>query len=185
MILEQTGRIHGASFSLENRLRRQVWNWVWLLLFRPSPRPLHRWRAALLRGFGARLGRNVHVYPGARVWAPWNLTMGDHAAVADGVTLYNISPIEIGEHAIVSQGAHLCTGSHDYNSDTFQLIAAPIVLGRHVWVCAEAFLSPGVVIAEGAVIAPRAVVTRSLAQAWTVYGGLPAAPIGQRRRPAG
>lgn len=82
MILEQSGRIHGASFSLGNRVRRQIRNWVWLFFSRPSPRPLHAWRAALLRLFGARLGRNVHVYPAARIWARWNLAMADHAAVA-------------------------------------------------------------------------------------------------------
>lgn len=184
MIIQQSERTTGASFTLENRVQRQVWNWVWLCLFRPSPRPLHRWRASLLRLFGARLGRDVHVYPAVKVWAPWLLTMGDHAAVADGVTLYNISPIEIGEYCVVSQGSHLCTGSHDYNSHTFQLISAPIVLEPHVWVCAEAFISPGVSLAEGSVIAPRSVVTKPLRTPWTVYGGAPARPIGQRKRPA-
>ncbi|WP_439672255.1 Acetyltransferase [Cupriavidus necator] len=181
MIIQRTDRYVGPSFSLENRIRRQIWNWVWLLLFRPSPRTFHTWRATLLRVFGARLGHDVHIYPGVKVWAPWNLVMGNHTAVADGVTLYNISPIAIGDHAVVSQGSHLCTGSHDYNSPTFQLIAAPITLERHVWVCAEAFISPGVTLAEGAVVAPRSVVTRSLRKAWTVYGGTPANPIGQRQ----
>lgn len=181
MIIQQTQRTSGPSFSLSNRVRRQLWNWVWLWLFRPSMRPMHAWRAALLRLFGAKLGRDARVYAGAKIWAPWNLVMGDHTAVADGVTLYNISKITLGDYATVSQGSHLCTGSHDYNSDTFQLIAAPITLERHVWVCAEAFISPGVTLPEGAVIAPRSVVTKPLREAWTVYGGTPARPIGQRR----
>ncbi|PVY76640.1 putative colanic acid biosynthesis acetyltransferase WcaF [Cupriavidus alkaliphilus] len=181
MIIQHTHRTSGPSFSLSNRVRRQLWNWVWLWLFRPSLRPMHAWRAALLRLFGARLGRDARVYPAARIWAPWNLVMGEHTAVADGVTLYNISPITLGDYAIVSQGSHLCTGSHDYNSETFQLIASPITLERHVWVCAEAFISPGVTLPEGAVIAPRTVVTKPLRDAWTVYGGTPARPIGQRR----
>lgn len=184
MIIERRDRVAGPSFPLGNRAVRQLWNCTWLLLFRPSPRPLHRWRAGLLRLFGAQLGRQVHVYPSAKVWAPWNLRMGDHAAVADGATLYNISPITIHEFGIVSQGAHLCTGSHDYNNPTFQLIAAPIVVQRHAWICAEAFLSPGVTVPEGAVVAPRAVVTKTLPHPWTVYGGIPARPIGQRRRQA-
>jgi len=182
MILQRTDRLSGPSFTLRNRVLRQIWNWTWLLLFRPSPRSAHRWRAALLRVFGAKLGRDVHIYPSVKVWAPWQLTMADNAAAADGVTLYNISPIEIGECSIVSQGAHLCTGSHDYNSPTFQLISAPIVLGRHVWICAEAFISPGVSLPDGAVLAPRSVVTKPLRDSWTVYGGMPAKAIGQRRR---
>jgi putative colanic acid biosynthesis acetyltransferase WcaF len=181
MILQRTDSLSGPSFTLRNRVLRQIWNWTWLLLFRPSPRSAHRWRAALLRVFGAKLGRGVHIYPSVKVWAPWQLTMADNAAAADGVTLYNISPIEIGECSIVSQGAHLCTGSHDYNSPTFQLIAAPIVLGRHVWICAEAFVSPGVSLPDGAVLAPRSVVTKPLRESWTVYGGMPAKAIGQRK----
>ena len=103
---------------------------------------------------------------------------GRSCRVADGATLYNISPITIHEFGIVSQGAHLCTGSHDYNNPTFQLIAAPIVVQRHAWICAEAFLSPGVTVPEGAVVAPRAVVTKSLPYARTVYGGVPASRSG-------
>ena len=81
---------------------------------------------------------------------------------------------------MVSQGSHLCTGSHDYNSRNFQLIAAPIVLEPSVWVCAEAFISPGVTLPMGAVIAPRTVVTKSLGTPWSVYAGVPARLIGQR-----
>lgn len=183
MIIQQSERTTGASFSLRSRILRQIWTVVWLCLFRTSPRPMHRWRAALLRLFGATLGEHVHIYPAVRVWAPWHLQVGNHVGVADGVTLYNISPIVLGDYVVVSQGSHLCTGSHDYNSPTFQLIAAPITLENNAWVCAEAFLSPGVTIPQGAVVAPRSVVTRSLTQPWTVYAGVPAKPIGKRQRP--
>ncbi|WP_059410698.1 acetyltransferase [Cupriavidus basilensis] len=182
MILQGNDPTTGASFTLGNRLQRQLWQCVWLCLFRPSPRPLHAWRATLLRLFGARLGPHVHIYPDVKIWAPWQLSVGGHSGVADGVTLYNMAPIEIGAHCVVSQGAHLCTGSHDYNSANFQLVAHPIVLASHVWICAEAFVSPGVSLAEGAVVAPRAVVTRSLRAPWTVYAGVPARPISTRTR---
>ncbi|MHA7679402.1 LbetaH domain-containing protein [Cupriavidus sp. PET2-C1] len=184
MILQGNDPTTGASFSLGNRIQRQLWHWAWLCLFRPSPRPLHAWRAALLRLFGAQLGAHVHIYPGAKIWAPWNLRVGSHVGVADGVTLYNMAPIVIGDFCVVSQGAHLCTGTHDYNSANFQLVAHPIVLAAHVWICAEAFVSPGVTLAEGAVIAPRAVVSKSLRTPWTVYGGIPARAISTRVRHA-
>lgn len=170
----------GPSFSLQNRVMRQLWNWTWLLLFRPSPRPLHAWRNWLLRAFGARIGQHVHIYPAVKIWAPWQLTIEDYVGVADGVTLYNIERIHLGERCVVSQGSHLCTGSHDYNSRNFQLIAAPIVLEPSVWICAEAFISPGVTLPMGAVIAPRTVVTKSLGTPWSVYAGVPARLIGKR-----
>ena len=77
----------GASFSLGNRLARVVWNLVQGTVFRWSPRPLHGWRSWLLRLFGAKVGRGVHVYAGARIWAPWNVEIGDETGVADGATL--------------------------------------------------------------------------------------------------
>lgn len=171
-----------ASFTLANRLARATWNLVCLLLFRPSPRPLHAWRAFLLRLFGARLGPHVHVYPSVRIWAPWNLTVDAHSGIGDGAIVYNMAPIRIGHHCVVSQGAHLCGGSHDVDSADFQLVAGPIELEPHVWICAEAFVGLRVRIAEGVVVGARAVVTRDLPEAWSVYAGNPARRLRSRRR---
>lgn len=173
----------GPSFSLGNRLARACWGVVQALLFRPSPRPLHAWRAWLLRAFGARLGPHVHVYPSVRIWAPWNLEAEGYVGIGDGAIVYNMAPIRIGHHCVVSQGAHLCGGSHDVDSANFQLIAKPIVLEPHVWVCAEAFVALGVRIAEGVVVGARSVVTRDLAEPWSVYAGSPARRLRARRRP--
>lgn len=181
-IIEGNDPVLEPSFTLRNRALRQLWSLVWLVLFRPSPRPMHFWRSCLLRIFGARLGRNVHVYPGVMIWAPWQLVIGDNVGIASGVTLYNMDYIRIGNNCVISQGAHLCAGSHDYNSRNFQLIAKPIELEPHVWVCAGAFISPGVKIAKGSVIAPHSVVTRSLHQGWMLYAGQPAKAIKERKR---
>lgn len=174
-----------ASFTLRHRLRRAVWNLVWLVLFRPSPRPLHRWRAWLLILFGARLGRDCHIYPAVNVWAPWNLSCGDFVGVADGVTLYTMARISLGDYVVVSQGAHLCGGSHDYNSANFQLLTRPITVGARAWICAEAFVHPGVTVPEGAVVGARSVVHKDLPDPWAVYAGNPAVKVGVRRRDAG
>ena len=182
MIIQGNDPYREPSFSLENRLRRLVWSIVQALLFRTSPRPCHAWRAWLLRLFGARLGQRCHVYPGVKVWAPWNLQLGNSVGVADGVTLYNMDRIEIGDYTVISQGAHLCGGTHDYDSANFQLVSKPIVIGPHAWVCAEAFVHPGVVVAEGVVVGARAVVTRSLPQPWAVYAGNPARHVGARKQ---
>jgi len=183
VILDGVESSRQASFSLANRCARMLWGVVWLLLFRPSPRPLHAWRAGLLRVFGATVGSAVHVYPGARIWAPWNLEIGDAVGIGDGAVLYSMAPIRIGRRCVVSQGAHLCCGSHDIDSGNFQLTALPIVLAPHVWVCAEAFIGPGVTVAEGCVIGARAVLCKSATQPWTVWKGNPAQP-GRRRSPA-
>ena len=182
MILEGNDPTTQASFSRSNRAVRALWGAVWLLLFRPSPRPLHRWRCGLLRLFGARLGDHVHIYPGVRVWAPWQLEVGDRVGVGDGATLYNMGPLRIGSHAVISQGAHLCGGTHDIDSPNFQLRARPIEIGDHVWVCADAFVGPGVRIAPGCVLGARSVALKSIDEPWTVWAGHPAKRVRERTR---
>lgn len=168
-----------ATFTFGNRFRRTLWGVVYAVLFRPSPRPFHAWRAFLLRAFGARIGAGCHVYAKARVWAPWNLELGEEVGIADDVNLYTMAPIAIGERAVISQGAHLCTGTHDYEDPNFRLYAKPIRIGAEAWVCAEAFVGPGVEVGEGAVVGARAVVTRNV-EPWTVCAGNPAKAIRKR-----
>jgi putative colanic acid biosynthesis acetyltransferase WcaF len=182
MIIKENDPFTEPSFSLGNRLLRGLWGIVWLVFFFPSPRPFHAWRALLLRLFGAKLGTHVHIYPSVKVWAPWLITIGNKVGIADGVTLYNMAPIVIADYCVVSQGAHLCGGSHDIDSDNFQLIAKPIVLGKNVWVCAEAFIGPGVSVAEGCVLGARAVVVKSITEPWTVWAGNPAVIKKQRKK---
>ena len=166
MIIQGSDPYREPSFTLRHRLKRQLWNLVCTLLFRPSPRSFHAWRANILRLFGATLGMGCHVYPDVKVWAPWNLRLGNNVGVGDGANLYCMDMIEIGDYAVISQGAHLCGGTHDYNRSNFQLVIKPIVIGRRAWVCAEAFIHPGVVVPEGTVIGARAVVSRSNMQSW-------------------
>lgn len=183
MIIQGNDPATQPSFTMGNRVARAIWNLVWLIAFRPSPRPFHRWRAALLRAFGARIGKHVHVYPNVRIWAPWNLEIADRVGVGDGAILYSMDLISIGENAVVSQGAHLCTGSHDIDSPNFQLIASPIKIGAHVWICAEAFVGPGVTISNGCVLGARSVLFKSTTLPHQVWLGNPATPGRLRRRP--
>lgn len=168
-----------ASFGLKNRIGRALWGGVYLLFFQWTPRPAHGVRAALLRVFGATIGKGCHIYPTAKIWAPWNLVMADQSSLADGVHCYSMARITLGKRVVVSQRAHLCAGTHDYASPNFQLQAFPITIADQAWICTEAFVGPGVEIGEGAVIGARAVVTKSVSP-WTVCGGNPARPIKQR-----
>lgn len=162
----------GPVFSRRNRLGRLVWGLVWGALFRTSPRFLHGWRRMLLRCFGAQIGAGSRVYPRARVWAPWNLTLGKVVGIADDVEIYNPSPIVIGDHAVVSQGAYLCGASHDYRRWSFPLVTQRIEIGAQAWIAARAIVHMGVRVGEGAVIGAGSVVTRSVPD-WTVCAGNP------------
>jgi putative colanic acid biosynthesis acetyltransferase WcaF len=170
-----------AQRSLRERAARALWGLVYWLLFRFSPRPLHAWRAVVLRCFGAKLGRNCHIYPRSEIWAPWNLRCDDGAAVADGAVIYNAAEVHLGVHAIVSQQAFLCTATHDIDDPDFPMTTAPIVVSRYAWVCARASVMPGVTVAEGAVLGLAAVASKDL-DAWQVYAGNPARRVRERQR---
>jgi putative colanic acid biosynthesis acetyltransferase WcaF len=170
--------------SLGNRAGRLLWNIACALLFRLSPRPCHAWRALVLRCFGARLGRDCHIYPGCTIWAPWNLQCEDGAAIADGAVIYNAAKIHLGVHAIVSQQAYLCTATHDLEDPAFPMITAPISVGSYAWICARACVLPGVIVREGAVLALGSVTSRSL-DPWQIYAGAPARRIRARGRHVG
>lgn len=173
-ILDDKKPFVGASYGLQNRLCRALWSAAYALLFRHSPRPLHKWRLLLLRAFGARVSMEAYVYPSTIIWAPWNLAMARHATLGPDVNCYNPAPIQLDERAVVSQGSHLCTASHDYNDPAFPLFVKPIQVGPGAWIAAECFVGPGVCVGAGAVLGARTVLFRD-APDFTVWIGNPAA----------
>lgn len=148
--------------------------------FALSPRQFWVWRRIMLRLFGAKIAAEVHIYPSAKISIPWNLTIGRQSSVGDGAIIYALGPITIGSQTTVSQYAHLCAGSHDYKSLEMTLTKPRIDIGAGVWICAEAFVGPGVSIGDHAVIGARSVIVRDAA-ANTVYAGNPAKELSRRR----
>ena len=137
-----------SPHSAGNRAARVLWGVLCVMLFRTSPRPLHRWRNWLLRLFGARLHPTARVYSRARIWAPWNLRMGRYACIGDDVDVYCAAPVTIGDYATVSQYSYLCTATHDFRDVRHPLVASPITIQRRAWVAADVFIGPGVTIAK-------------------------------------
>jgi len=172
---------HGPEFSLANKLFRVLWGACWLALFRPTPPPLWAWRRALLRAFGARIGRGARIYGSARIWHPANLAMAEGALIGRGVNVYNQGPVEIGRNAVISWGATLCASTHDVENPAFPLVIRSVRIGADAWVAAEAFVGPGVTVGEGAVLGARGVAMKDL-DAWSYYGGNPAVHLKPRPR---
>jgi putative colanic acid biosynthesis acetyltransferase WcaF len=160
-------------------IKRVLWALA-LPLFKFSPRTFFGWRRFLLRLFGARVGQHANVYPSTRIMLPWNLDLGDHASIGEWTLVYNLGLVTIGARASVSHGAHLCAGTHDYSDPTLALHRLPITIGEQAWVCADAFVGPGVHIGEGAVVGAASVVVRDV-QPWTVVAGNPARAIKTRK----
>jgi putative colanic acid biosynthesis acetyltransferase WcaF len=170
--------------GLGNKAARAAWGLVYALLFRFSPRfpGFWAWRRLLLRCFGATVGRGVMVYPSARIWAPWHLTLGDHSLVGADCDIYCVAQVTLDPGAWVSQYSYLCTASHDFRDPGRPMTCKPIHVGADAWVAADAFIGPGVNVGSGAIVGARSSVFKDV-RPGTVVGGNPARPlVGKRAR---
>ena len=157
------------KYTLGEMIRRVLWTFA-QPLFRISPRPCFGWRRFLLRCFGAKIGASVHIYPSATVYFPWNLEVGDESAVGEQVFIYNLGRVTLGSRVTISHRAHLCAGTHDHTKPDFPLVRPPIVIGSDAWICADAFVGPGVAVGEGAIVAARAVAMKDVKPRSIVVG---------------
>jgi len=164
----------------KHQLVRLVWSIVWTLLVYPLPRSIgNGWKLFLLRLFGAKVSKYAVVYSSAKIYYPANLIMEDYACLASNVDCYNVDVVRIGVNATVSQGAYLCTASHNIYDKCHSLITSPIIIEEQAWVAADAFVGMGVTIGQGAVVGARAAVFKNV-EPWMVVGGNPAKPIKKR-----
>jgi len=177
----------GAATSVSNcqLFLRYLWLSVQATLFRWSPRPCHWFRAQLLRLFGADIPapNKVRIFPTVKTTYPWLLRLEPHSMIGPEVTLYNLDNITLCYGANISQGSHLCAGSHDFNRWSMPLVTAPIIIGRNAWLAAEVFVGPGVTIGELCVVGARSVVVRDLPPS-TICVGHPCRPIKARSIPS-
>lgn len=161
------------------RIIEALWLIVqWLLVSSWLPGAWHR--RVLLRLFGARIGKGVDIKPRVRVKFPWRLQIGDFSWIGEDVWIDNLAPVAIGDNCCISQGAYICTGSHDWRSPTFDLIVRPVLIECGAWIAARAVIAPGVTVREGAVLTLGSCAQSDLAR-WGVYSGCPAKLVRQRR----
>ena len=153
-----------------------LWRLLGLTLFRIVPNAI---RLAVLRVFGASIGKKCLIYASAKIYAPWNLKMADAVCFGPRVEVYNKGTITIGSGVVVSQDAYLCTASHDIADPRMRLVLKPIVIGDDVWIAAKATILPGVTVGEGAVVGACAVVAKDVSP-WSVVVGNPARVVGER-----
>ena len=168
------------SLSRKHQVIRLIWGVVWPMATWFLPRSMGMpWKRTLLRAFGAKVADTANVYSSAKVYYPANLEMGAYSCMASDVDCYNVDKISIGANTTVSQGAFLCTASHDITDPLNTLITAPIVIEDQAWIGAKAFVGMGVTIGQGAVAGATASVYKNV-EPWTVVGGNPAKFIKKR-----
>lgn len=169
-----------ADFRGQPAFIVQLWWLVQATLFRWSPQFMYRWRAFLLRRFGAQIGRGVLIRPTVTITYPWKLKLGDHCWIGDEVTLYTLGELEVGSNSVISQKSYICTASHDIASQDFAIFNKKVTIGSKVWLAADVFVAPGVSIADGCVVGARSSVFNDL-PAMMLCIGNPAKPVKPRK----
>lgn len=164
----------GAGF-----IKETLWYFTNALFFINPLFPFRAPKPGLLRLFGAKVGKGVVVHPGVNIKFPWKLTIGDHSWIGQRVWLDNLEQLTIGSHVVISQGAMIILGSHDYRKVDYPLITAPVVLEDGCWVGTGAIVLGGVTVKSHALLSAGSVANKDL-EPYTIYRGNPAVPVRER-----
>lgn len=158
---------------------RVIWFLIGQPILRSSVLPSSWFRLRLLRLFGARIKHGAVIKPGVRVKYPWNLIAGTNCWFGEDCWIDNLDRVELGDNVCISQGAYLCTGSHDWSDPSFGLVTRPIVIEEGGWVAARASVGPAVVMGAYAVAGFGSVITRNI-PAYEIHSGNPGALVRRR-----
>ncbi|QBF46308.1 DapH/DapD/GlmU-related protein [Janibacter limosus] len=129
------------------------------LLAQLTGRPVHE-SVTLFPPFTADFGRNIH--------------LGERVFINSGCRFQDQGGVTIGDDSLIGHNAVLATLDHDVHPDRrADMHPAPIVIGRKVWIGANATILKGVTIGDGAIVAAGAVVTKDV-PADSIVVGAPA-----------
>ena len=149
-----------AKFRGRSKIIVQLWWFVQATLFSLSPQFAYRWRAFLLRIFGAEVGKNTRIRSSARFTYPWKIKIGDNTWIGDRAEIYSLTNIFIGNNCCISQDCYLASASHDMNRISFDYLYSDIIIEDEVWLASGAFIMPGVKVGYGSVVGARSLVTK-------------------------
>ena len=159
-----------SPWTLSYRLRMLLWEYCWPLLCSWTPKHFYLWRLFVLRCFGAVIFGRPFVHQRARIEHPWNLTLHSNSTIGDRSHLYCLGHIEVYSGACVAQEVYVCTATHDLSDPSMSLLTSPITICSGAFIGARAFILPGIIIGEGAIVGACSVVTKNVPPGSTVVG---------------
>lgn len=174
-----------SSFSAKNFdkgagfIKQTLWYFVNASLVRASWNPFMGIKIALLKMFGAKIGKGLVLKNNVCIKFPWKLTIGDNVWVGEYVWIDNLDKVTIGNNVCISQGALLLTGNHDYTLTSFDYRNVPIIIENGAWVGAKSVVCPGVTMKSHAILTVGSIATKDL-DAYGIYQGNPAKKIRDR-----
>jgi len=108
---------------------------------------------------------------------PENIHLENNVAINRNCTFLAHGDISIGENTMIGPNVVILTVDHDYRVEGIETHTAhklsPVVIGRNVWVGANAVILPGITIGDGAIVAAGSVVTGDVGEN-SIVGGNPA-----------
>lgn len=140
-------------------------------------------RMAILRGFGARIGRGTRIRTPLHIMGRYSdfsrLSIGEHTYVGPDCLFDLSAPIEIGDRAAVSARCsfvtHLSVGASDLE-ELYPATTAGVAVGDDAWIGVGSTLLMGRSIGAAAMVAAGAVVTEDVPER-VLAGGVPAKVI--------
>ena len=131
-------------------------------------------RLLLARLTGRTVDESVAVFPPFYSEFGKNLTLGRNVFINMGCRFQDTGGITIGDGTLIGHGSTLTTLDHGIDPDRrADMIPAPVVLGRRVWLGANVTVVPGVTIGDGAIVGAGAVVTKDVPSN-AIVAGVPA-----------
>ena len=162
------------------KIRRGIWQYLVKPCYRLIPGKRSCLRIAILRAMGAQIGKNCLIQQRVDILIPWNLTLSDCVVLAHDVRILNFTTVQIDSMTVISQYAHLCTGTHDTTHPHFPLVFNPIKISAESWVASGAFIGPGVTLGRGCVIGANSAVTKDMPE-WAICAGNPCQRLKDRK----
>ncbi|WP_109471617.1 sugar O-acetyltransferase [Ornithinimicrobium cavernae] len=134
-------------------------------------------RALLSELTGRPVDDSVALFPPFYSEFGQNLHLGKDVFINMGCRFQDTGGITIGDGSLIGHGSTLTTLNHGVDPDRRgDMLPAPVVIGRQVWLGASVTVVPGVTIGDGAIVGAGAVVTKDV-PANAIVAGVPARVI--------
>lgn len=131
-------------------------------------------RALMSQLVGYRVDDGFRLFPPIFTDFGKNIKIGKDVFVNSGCCFQDQGGIVLGDGCLVGHNVVFATLDHDIRPERRgDMTAAPIVVGKNVWIGAHATILKGVTIGDGAIVAAGAVVTRDVPPN-TIAAGVPA-----------
>lgn len=147
-------------------------------------------RGRYLSGQFKSAGKNLQVLAGARFRSMENLVVGDNVGIGYDCFIQALGGVTMGDNVMLSPGVKIWSVNHNYKDKNVlvreqEQTKFPVIIGNDVWISSNAFISPGVTLPDGVIVAAGAVVGIKKYLPYSIIAGNPARVIGHRKENTG